>query len=64
MYGFIRIGLSTYQMQEVEPEEMDELIKRGDTMLWPLRFDRKKRIFPAPEAHWEPFYYDKPGVLR
>ena len=24
MYGFIKIGLSTYQMQEVEPAEMDE----------------------------------------
>lgn len=64
MYGFIRIGLSTYQMQEVDPSEMDALLKQGDSMLWPLRFDSGKRIYPIPEAHWEPFYYDKPGGLR
>ena len=64
MYGFIRIGLSTYQMQEVEPAEMDALVKKGDSMLWPLRFDRNKRIFPAPREDWEPFYYDKPEMLR
>jgi hypothetical protein len=51
-------------MFEVMPAEMDALIKQGDSMLWPLRFDSKKRIFPAPEADWEPFYYDKPGVPR
>jgi hypothetical protein len=65
LYGFIRVGLSTYQMQEVDPSEMDELLKAGDSMLWPLRFDRNKRIFPVPrEGDWDVFFYDKPGVLR
>ena len=65
MYGFIRIGLSTYQMQEVEPAEMDALIGKGDSMLWPIRFDSRKRIFPIPHhGDWEVFYREKPGKLR
>lgn len=63
MYGFIRIGLSTYQMTEVTPEEMDVLIEGGDPATWPLRFDSRKRIYPAPRDDWEPFYYDKPVFL-
>jgi hypothetical protein len=64
MYGFIKIGLSTYQMQEVDPADMDSLLEHGDSMLWPLRFDSKKRIYPAPEADWELFYYDRMGTVR
>lgn len=55
MYGFICIDLSTYQMQ-VTPEEMDALLREGDPVTWPLRFDSRKRIYPAPGDDWEPFY--------
>lgn len=61
MKGFVRIGLSTYQMIEIEPEEMDELLKKGDSQIWPLRFDRHQRVHPVP---WEQdvtiFYYENP----
>jgi hypothetical protein len=60
MKGFIVIGLSTYQMMEIEPSEMDALIKKGDSMLWPFRFDRNKRIFPVPPDDCEPIYYESP----
>lgn len=59
MKGFVRIGLSTYSMVEIEPEEMDALLKQGDSWLWPLRFDRHQRVWPVP---WEKdvtiFYYE------
>jgi hypothetical protein len=59
MYGFIRIGESTYQMQEVGTREMDELLKTGDSMEWPLRFDKKRRIYPPLRDGWEPFFQEK-----
>lgn len=55
MKGFVRIGLNTYQMDQIEPEEMDALLQRGDSQIWPLRFDRHKRVFPEPGT--EVFYY-------
>jgi hypothetical protein len=63
MKGFVRIGLSTYQMMEVDPEEMDELMKQPDCMLWPLRFDRNKRVWPMP---WQEdiMIFFRDGTLR
>jgi hypothetical protein len=59
--GFVIISNATYQMTEIEPSEMGELSKEGDSQLWPLRFDSKKRIWPPRDTRgqdWEPFYYD------
>lgn len=61
MKGFVRIGLTTYQMQEIEPEEMDRLKKDGDSQLWPLRFDRNQRVHPVPWEHdVEIWFYENP----
>lgn len=52
--GFVRIGLSTYQMYEVSAEEMDALIASGgDSWQWPLRFDDRERVWPIPHEGWE-----------
>jgi hypothetical protein len=60
MVGFIRIGESgPYQMMEITVKEMDALLKEGDSMHWPLRFDSRKRIYPAPPEGAEPFFYDE-----
>ncbi len=64
MVGFMRIGLSTYQMVKVEPVEMDALIRDGDIYLWPPRFDRHKRVHPEPRDGWCPFYYDNKVPLK
>jgi hypothetical protein len=61
MKGFIRIGSGgPYQMMEITVREMDALLKKGDTQLWPLRFDKRKRIYPAPPEGSEPVFYDEP----
>lgn len=65
--GFVLISNATYQMTEIEPSEMDELSKEGDSQLWPLRFDSKKRIWPPRDPRgqgWQPFYYEGEDVQR
>lgn len=59
MKGFIIIGRSTYQMFQIEPSEMEDLLKAADSQLWPLRFDHRRRIFPAPEDGWKPLFYEQ-----
>lgn len=59
MKGFIIIGRSTYQMVEIFPSEMDDLLKTADSQLWPLRFDCRRRIFPAPADGWKPLFYEQ-----
>ena len=59
MKGFV---VTPYQMAEIEPSEMDRLIgSGGDSQEWPLRFDRKKRIWPPKDERgqdWNAFYYE------
>ena len=57
MKGFVHIGNSTYQMQEVSAKEMDALVNSGgDSWQWPLRFDEQKRVWPKPQEGREVFY--------
>lgn len=57
MKGFVRLGLSTYQMLEISAPEMDALIASGgDSWQWPLRFDDRRRVWPPPRDGWEVFY--------
>lgn len=42
---------------------MDALIKKGDSQLWPLRFDRNKRVWPVPRGDVEFIYYG-PEALK
>jgi hypothetical protein len=58
MNGFITLGTSTYQMVEVTEAEMDKLISNGgDSQEWPLRYDRRRRVWPRPPAKSEVFFY-------
>jgi hypothetical protein len=59
MKAFVRIGLSTYQMQQITREEMDALIAaNGDSWQWPLRFDDQKRVWPPPHDEWEAMFVE------
>jgi hypothetical protein len=45
--GWVHIAGTDYPMIEVEPEEMDRLKAEGDSQLWPVRFDRNRRVHPV-----------------
>jgi hypothetical protein len=46
-------------MVEITEAEMTKLIREGgDSQEWPLRFDRRKRVWPRPPARAEVFFYE------
>lgn len=62
MKGFIIIGRSTYQMVDIAPSEMDDLIKAQDVHLWPPRFDCNKRVWPPLPFDWETIFYENDRI--
>lgn len=59
MKGFVTIGLSLYQMDEISCEEMDALLaKGGDPHGGPLQFDAKRRVWPKPREQDVVTFYE------